>query len=141
MQDAMNEILGNVVLAGLTLMSTYVIYYIRRASAKFKAEVSKMDADSQRMLVQTALDRLDDVAMKTVQSFEQTLARELRQSVKEGWASKEELTQLAQQAYSEIVRQLKPEYMRALHDTLGDAEGYIMHTIEAKVLKLKERAG
>ncbi|CAH8721647.1 guanylate kinase [Paenibacillus melissococcoides] len=141
MQDAINEMLLNVALAGLTLLSFIAIYYIRRASAKLSAETAKIDADAQRALVQAAIERLDDVATKTVHQIEQTVASHLRESVKEGWSPREELMELAPQAYSEIVRQLKPEYLRALHDTLGDAEGYIMSTIESKVLELKERAG
>ncbi|CAH8721910.1 hypothetical protein [Paenibacillus melissococcoides] len=55
MQDAINEMLLNVALAGLTLLSSFAIYYIRRASAKLSAETAKIDADAQRALVQAAI--------------------------------------------------------------------------------------
>ncbi|MFW5435224.1 guanylate kinase [Paenibacillus apiarius] len=141
MQDALNEMVLNVALACITLLATYATYYIRKATRKVLTETSKLTDESQRALIQAAIDRLDDVATKTVQNFEQTVAKELRQAVKEGRTSRDDLLQLSHQAYTEIVTQLKPEYLEALSSTMGDAERYIMSTIESKVLELKERAG
>ncbi|MCY9757396.1 guanylate kinase [Paenibacillus alvei] len=141
MQSAINEMVLNVVLAGLALLSSYAIYYIRRATVKLAAETKKLGDESQRALAQAAIERVDDIAEKTVSAIEQTIAKELRESVKTGFASKHELTELSSRAYSEIVRQLRPDYMKALHDTIGDTEKYIMSTIESKVLELKGRAG
>ncbi|BFH15193.1 guanylate kinase [Paenibacillus alvei] len=139
MQSAINEMILNIVLAGLALLSSYAIYYIRRATVKLSAETKKLGDDSQRALAQAAIERLDDIAEKTVSTIEQTLAKELRESVKNGIASKNELTELSSRAYSEIIHQLRPDYLKALHDTLGDTEKYIMNTIESKVLELKDK--
>ena len=141
MQEAINEMAVNVAIAVITLLGTYALYYIRKATTKLSTETAKIAEESQRALIQSAIDRLDDIATKTVSHVEQTVAQELRQAVKEGHASREELVALSRKAYNEVVTQLKPEYMDALHTTLGDAESYIMSTIEAKVLALKERAG
>lgn len=140
MQEMAQDALLNLALAVLTLLSTYALYYIRKAVAKVSAETTKIKNDDQRALVQAAITRLDDVATKTVKMIEQTTAKELRRAVKNGQATKEELAGLAKQAYNEIVRTLEPEYFQALQGTLGDLDTYIRNTIEAKVLELKQSA-
>lgn len=134
------EILSNLLLSGMTLAATYVLYYIRKATAKVKAEAAKIQNEEQRKLVETAITRLDDVAGKTVRSIEQTTAAALREAVKDGTVSRDELTALSGQAYQEIIHILNPAYLSVLEESLGDLQAYITHTIEAKVLELKEAA-
>jgi fructose-bisphosphate aldolase class 1 len=140
MQELTQDFLFNLALAGLTLLSSYALYYIRKATAKLTAETAKIANDDQRALVLTAVGRLDDVATKTVKTIEQTTAKELRRAVKSGQANKEQLIELSKQAYHEIVRTLEPEYLLALQDSMGNLEQYIRATIEAKVLELKQQA-
>ncbi len=140
MQEMAQDFLFNLALAALTLLSSYALYYIRKAAVKISAETAKIANDDQRALVQAAVARLDDVATKTVKTIEQTTAKELRRAVKNGQATKEELAALAKQAYSEIVRTMEPDYLNALQNTLGDLDKYIKTTIEAKVLELKQSA-
>lgn len=140
MQEMAQDILFNLTLAALTLLSSYALYYIRKATAKVAAEATKIANDDQRALAQAAIARLDDVATKTIKTIEQTTAKELRRSVKNGQASKEDLSALAKQAYGEIVRTMEPDYLDALKTTLGDLDKYIKTTIEAKVLELKQNA-
>lgn len=140
MQEMVQDFMFNLALAALTLLSSYALYYIRKAVAKVSAETAKIKNDEQRALAQAAIARLDDVASKTVKTIEQTTAAELRKAVKNGRATKEELAALAKKAYVEIVRTLEPEYLLALQDSLGDLDQYIKTTIEAKVLELKQNA-
>ncbi|MDU7473607.1 MAG: guanylate kinase [Paenibacillus macerans] len=140
MQEMAQDILLNLALAALTLLSSYALYYLRKAKAKVSAEAAKIANDDQRALAQAAIMRLDDVATKTVKTIEQTTAKELRRAVKNGQASKEDLAALARQAYGEIVRTMEPDYLDALKTTLGDLDKYIKTTIEAKVLELKQNA-
>ncbi|GAC41275.1 hypothetical protein [Paenibacillus popilliae] len=140
MQEMAQDILSSLVMAALTLLSSYTLYYIRKATAKVSAEAAKISNDDQRALAQAAITRLDDVATKTVKTIEQTTAKELRRAVKNGQAAQEELAALAKQAYDEIVRTMEPDYLDALKSTLGDLDKYIKTTIEAKVLELKQNA-
>jgi hypothetical protein len=140
MQDMAQEILINLVLGVLTLLSSYALLYIHKGVAKVTAETAKIKNDDQRALVQTAMTRLDDVASKAVKTIEQTTAKDLRNAVKNGQATKDDLVNLSKQAFDEIVRTLEPDYLHALHETLGDLDTYIRNTVEAKVLELKQGA-
>ncbi|MEF2968343.1 guanylate kinase [Paenibacillus sp. M1] len=137
MQNSIQDILTNFALGVLTLLCAYAMYYIKRAIAKVKLEAQKIDNEEQRSLILTALSRLDDVATKTVRSIEQTTAKEIREAVKAGLTSRDQLFQLSRQAFDQIYDQLEPEYLAVLASTLGDMDNYIKNTIESKVLELK----
>lgn len=140
MQNAINDILANLLLAIIMLLSAYALHFLNRGVAKLKAETQKIDNEEQRNLALMAIDRLNDVATKTVNAIEQTTARELREAVKTGSINREQLIRLSQQAFDQIVDQLEPEYLAVLATTLGDMDSYIKNTIEAKVLELKGAA-
>lgn len=140
MQNAINDILANLVLAVVLLLSAYALHYLKKGIAKLKAEAQKIDNEEQRNLALMAIDRLDDVTTKTVKAIEQTTAKELREAVKAGITSREQLIKLSQDAFNQIFDQLEPEYLAVLATTLGDMDSYIKNTIEAKVLELKGAA-
>ena len=138
MSEVLNEFIVSLAVGLVTLLSSYIIYYIRKATLKIIVETEKLDNEEQRILVQTAVERLEDVTTKTVWSIEQRTAKELRENVKTGKTSRKELKQLSEVAYKDILDQMKPEYIQVLEETLVDMEGYIKNTIEAKLLEMKE---
>jgi len=140
MEGLVQDFLFNLALAIVTLLASYAIFGIRKLTDKLVAETNKINSEEERGLIQEAIWRLDDVAAKTVKKIEQTVAKEMRQAVKDGAKSKEELIGLSKMAFKEIVNTLEPEYLNALKATLGDADAYIRNTVEAKVLEIKEGA-
>lgn len=140
MEGLVQDFLFNLALAVVTLLASYAIYGIRKLTDKSVAETNKINGEEERGLIQEAIWRLDDVATKTVKKLEQTTAKEMRQAVKDGVKSKEELIGLSNVAFQEIVNTMKPEYLDALKATMGDMDTYIRSTIEAKVLEIKEGA-
>jgi len=139
-EELVQDFLFNLALAIVTLLASYAIYGIRKVTDKLVAETNKINKEEERRLVQDAIWRLDDVAAKTVKKIEQTVAKEMRQAVKDGIKSKDELIALSKVAFDEIIHTMEPEYLNALKATLGDLDAYIRNTIEAKVLELKEGA-
>ena len=140
MEGLVQDFLFNVALAAVTLLASYAVYGIKKLTSKLVAETSKINSEKERNLVNDAILRLDDVATKTVKKIEQTTAKEMRQAVKDGMKSKEELIGLSKTAFDEIIKTMEPEYINILKTTLGDVDSYIRNTIEAKVLELKEGA-
>lgn len=138
MQTTIHDIMYSLSTAVITLLATYALYYIRRGIAKVQAEAESIKNDEQRATALAAIKRLDDVATKTVRAIEQTAAKELREAVKRGSASREELVQLSRRAFDEIMATMEPQYLGVLSATLGDIDQYIRSTIESKVLELKE---
>lgn len=121
----------------LPLMSAFIIYLCAKATTFLKTQTKKINDETQRELINKAIDRVNDLAVKTVANIEQTTAKELREAVKDGKVDKEELIKLSQQATSEIYSQLTKDSKDALQSELNDVEEYIRKTVEKTLLDLK----
>lgn len=103
MEGLIQDFLSNLALAVVTLLASYAIYGIKKLTNKLVAETNKINEEGKRELIQDAIWRLNDVTTKTVKSIEQTVAKEMRQAVKDGIKSKEELVGLSKKALDEIM--------------------------------------
>lgn len=137
MHEIVTGFLVDLAFALIGLLAAYGIKLITKTKQKVEAETLKIIDERQRQLLNNALNSLQDIAIKTVTKIEQTTAKELRQAVKEGKASKDSLKALAVKAYDEIYLTLKPDYRKLIADELGGIAKYIEDTIEEKVFQIK----
>lgn len=135
--NAATEVLINLSLGVLTLLGALAGLYIQKGIQKLQAETAKVKDEATRNLFYDALDRLDDVAGKTVNKIEQTTKKQLMKAVEEGTMNKEALRNLAYDAYDEIVKTLEPDYLQVVMETMGDSRTYIMNLIEEKLEEIK----
>lgn len=131
------EVLANIAVALLSLLAAYALYGIRQLTAKVRLQTQQLASEGQRKLLLDALDDVQELTTKTVEAIEQTTAKALREAVKMGQASPEELQALGKQALQEIVAALKPDTIKAIQDNFGSLEDYVTKCIETKVLELK----
>jgi hypothetical protein len=82
--------LTTIIIAAIGLLGAYALSLIKQATEKIKAETNKINDETQRKLVQDALDRVSNLAQKTVQKIEQTSAAAVREAVKDGKVNREE---------------------------------------------------
>jgi predicted DNA-binding protein len=85
-----------------------------------------------------AIHTIETVAGATVGKLEQTVGKDLREKIKTGEATKEDLYRLADKALEEIVDIIEPDVLDKLSEYVGDTEAYIKNVIEAELLKLKK---
>ena len=135
-QSAATELLVNVALAVLALAGAYAVYYIRLGTSKLKAQTAQIEDASTRKVLD---DALEDVAnLATLGAMEQTTAKALREAVKGGKASREELVALGKQVFDEVKASIAPEAQRVITKNLGSFDEYLTKCIEAAVLKIKQ---
>ena len=139
-QSYASTVIVNLALSALTLLAAYGVYYANKATAKLKAQTSKIKDESARNLLVNALEDVNELAGVTVGAIEQTTAAALRKAVKDGTADREELLALKNQAYDEIKSKVTPEAQAIITDNLGSFSLYLSNLIEAKVLQLKSTA-
>ncbi len=139
--QVLTELITNVATAVFGLLAAYAINAIHRWTAKVIAETSKVQSDEQRKLIQNAINDVEMLATKTVAKIEQTTAKALRESVKDGLVSPDELKKLSEQAYWDIKNQLSNDTCRLINDQFGSYSKFIQDTIEQKVLELKRNVG
>ena len=69
--------------------------------------------------------------------MEQTTAKALRDAVKNGTASREELLALGKQVFDEVKAAIAPEAQQVITDNLGSFDKYLTAVIEDAVLHIK----
>jgi replicative DNA helicase len=138
LQDVIMKVLTDILYALISLAGVYIVFLINKLIAKVKAEADKIADEKQRALVQTAIDRVNDLATKTVLMIEQTAAGTLRELVKDGKVDRAELLKLGEEAVNSIYEQLSDDTLAVLELEVNDVEKYIIDTVEAAVLRLKE---
>lgn len=134
-----SALLETIVCAVVTALCSYALYGLKLLYKWGKSKIAQIqDADLRRVLEEalTDLERLTD---KTVATIEQTTAKTLRQMVKDGAATEDDLKALGKQAVDEIAEALGPQALAAITANYGRADEYIRKCVEAKVLELKAR--
>ena len=137
-QSAATELLVNVALAVLALAGAYAVYYIRLGTSKLKAQTAQIEDASTRKVLDDALEDVANLATLSVGAMEQTTAKALREAVKGGKASREELVALGKQVFDEVKASIAPEAQRVITKNLGSFDEYLTKFIEAAVLEIKQ---
>lgn len=135
--SAAGNVLANIVLAVLALAGTYAVYYIRLAGAQVKAQTKQIEDQTARELLENALDDVVNLATVSVNAMEQTTAKAIRDGIKAGLNSKEELVILGKKVFCEVKAAIAPEAQRVITENLGSFDDYLTKCIEDAVLKVK----
>lgn len=133
LQEGLLTIFGAV----LTLLAALATRAVTNYTVKVKAEAASIKDNALGELAMDAITLAEQLALTTVTAIEQTTAATLRQAVKDGTATPEEMKELAYDAVLQLKVQLHPTYLHAIEDVYGDAENYLLNLIEQKVWELK----
>jgi len=133
----LSNLLVQLVLALIGLLAAYATAYFAKLKEKAKAETAKIKDDGERQLFNNALDDVEKLTTVTVNSIEQTTAKDLREAIKAGTGNRNELLDLAKKAAFEITTGITPEAKQLITANLGSFEDYVAKLIEDKVLALK----
>lgn len=132
--SAASDALVNVVLAIIALAGAY---YIRLGAAKLKEQTAQIKDEAGRKVLEDALDDVVNLATVSVGAMEQTTAKALRNAVKNGTASREELLALGKQVFDDVKKAISPEAQQVITDNLGSFDKYLTAVIEDAVLHIK----
>lgn len=138
LQDLGKDFLSIILPAVMSLLAAYAIYGLNIMISKVKAQTKAIATDEQRVLLYSAIDDVERLTTKTVSTFEQTVAKGIREAIDKGLSSREELQELAEQAFDEIYHALRPEAVEAIEKNYGSFRNYLVKCIETKVLELKQ---
>lgn len=137
-QAALNETLLKIVLGIIALAGAYATYYLHLGASKLKVQTAQIEDDQSRKLLENALADVTNLATTLVGAMEQTTAKALREAVKAGKASPDELKALSAKVFNEIKSAIAPEAQRVIMDNLGSFDTYVDAVIEDAVLKVKQ---
>lgn len=137
-QSAATEVLLNITLAVIALAGSYAVYYIRLGASKLKAQTAQITDESARKLIDNALADVASLATLSVNAMEQTTAKALREAVKSGTATREELVALGKQVFTDVKNAIAPQTQKVITENLGSFDDYLTKCIEDAVLKVKQ---
>lgn len=106
-------------------------------AAKLKEQTAQIKDEAGRKVLEDALDDVVNLATVSVGAMEQTTAKALRDAVKNGTASREELLALGKQVFDEVKAAIAPEAQQVITDNLGSFDKYLTAVIEDAVLHIK----
>lgn len=140
-QSMASEVLVNLAVAALGLLAAYAMYYIKQATGKLRAQTAQIQDTETRKVLDNALADTENLATVTVAAIEQTAAKQIREAVRDGKTSRDELVKLGIEAFEEIKAKVAPEAQAAITRNLGSFDEYLRQLIEMKVLELKTATG
>lgn len=137
----MTELMLVLIDGAVAVLTALIIALSAWAVRAINAITNRSNDQRTREFMDEAIGRVNDLADKVVTRIEQTVAKKLREEIRDGTKDASELAALGEAACQEILLSLNDDYKAALEDAVGDIEAYIADTVESKVYALKECAG
>lgn len=132
--------LGVVIVCGaISIATAYVSSYMKKLSEKTKAETSKLENETQKELVDKAIDRVDKLVNTNVIKAQETLVKEIKNAAKDGNVDKRDLKDVAQVVKKEVLVQLSDELKQLVSVEIQDLDKYIEAQIEVSLATLKNK--
>lgn len=127
-------------LAGaLAVASAFIIALIKKGFNWLDAKIDKIGDEKAKTALDTAKDNLEDIVTTTVTSLQQTLAKDIKESIanNDGKYTRDDLLALGDKAFNSVKAQLTDATRDALATAYSDLDGFIRDRVEAKVLEVK----
>ena len=135
--STLNEVLLNLALGVLALLAAYGVYYIQKAVLKLQAQTTGLKSEQARTLLNNAIIDVQNLAFMSVSALEQTTAKALREQVRNGYATREDLLALGQKTFIEVKSAIAPDAQRLITKNLEDFDSYLTKVIEDAVRQVK----
>jgi hypothetical protein len=140
MEQIITDAISQVLIAIVSLGVTYTLYLIAKAKVKLhEATIQQIKDENQQKLIDKALERVSTLATNVVSRTEQVAASAIRNGVKSGQVSKQELLALGENAVKEVYAQLTDDTKALLKDEIVDLNAFITDAVEKAVLELKSK--
>lgn len=132
--------LGVVIACGaISVASAYVSEYMKKLTEKAKAQTLKLENETQKELVNKAIDRTNQLVTTNVIKAQETLVKELKDKAKDGNVDKRDLKDISEIVKKEVLVQLSEEVKQLATTEIQDLEKYIEAQIEVSLATLKKQ--
>ena len=129
-----NTILANalntIIVALVGLASAYIVQYINVAIKKIKTETKSIQDMETRILIDSTLDNLSKLVKVNVESAQETIVKELKQTTVDGKLDIDDAKTVLNIVKGKVLAQLSDSGKEALGVIIDDLEGYIESKIE-----------
>ena len=132
--------LGVVVVCGaISIATAYISSYMKKLTEKAKVETLKLENETQKELVDKAIDRTNQLVTTNVIRAQETLVKEIKDKAKDGIVDKRDLKDVAVTVKKDVLIQLSEELKQLVTTEIQDLEKYIEAQIEVSLATLKKQ--
>ena len=137
LQNTVIQLLGIIIGGILAIASAYMTLFVAKATQKAKAETEKLNDERQRKIVNATLNKVDELLRTNIIALENTVKKDMLDSIADGKIEKTELKTLADNVKNNVLKQLGNDSLAVLNDSLGDVNGYLEVKIEEILAQIK----
>ena len=138
-KESLTQLLVIIACGAISVGTAYVTLYTKKLTEKVKAETDKVKDENQKALINSAIDRANELVTKNVVKMEQTLVKEIKEKTEDGDIKKEELQKIAESVKENVLNQLSKESQDLINLEIKDLSGYIEAQIEVALGTLKNQ--
>lgn len=138
LQEMINVLIQTVVAGLFSLALAGITYCFTMLANKIKAQTELIKNEEIRKISENALLQLDSLIYKSVASIELSIGAQLKQDLADGKIDRNEVLALKDIAKNEVLAGLKPDFIDACSNVVGDVEKYISAMIEVKLQEIKD---
>lgn len=137
---ALQDFLNTLVTGVLAVLSAFLIALVKRGFDWVSEKIDGLKDERAQKALNNAIEHLCDLVSTTVTSLQQTLGKEIRESItnNDGKYTREDLLALKDKALESIKAQLTSAMKEALSTAYTDLDAYIIDLVESEVLRMKD---
>ena len=137
LKDTVIQLLGVIIGGCLAIVTAYAGLLIARATQKIKLEIENLNDETQKKIFNDALDRVNSLLQTNIVAMENTVKKDMLDSIADGKIEKAELKTLADNVKNNVLKQLGNDSLEVLNNSLGDVNGYLEVKIEEILAQIK----
>ena len=137
LKDTVVQLLGVIIGGCLAIVTAYAGLLMARATQKIKLEIENLNDETQKKIFNDALDRVNSLLQTNIVAMENTVKKDMLDSIADGKIEKAELKTLADNVKNNVLKQLGDDSLAVLNDSLGDVNGYLEVKIEEILAQIK----
>lgn len=136
-QDALVNLLVTVAVGVIGIVGAYTTVCLNKITANIKSKTNKIENENQKALIESAIERVNDLVRVNVIKAQETLVKEIMEKTEDGIFDKSDLRAVADVVKNDVIKQMGEQVTELVKVEIDDLEGYVLAVIEKTLAELK----
>ncbi|MBP3916364.1 hypothetical protein [Clostridium sp.] len=136
-QDALVNLLVTVAVGVIGIVGAYTTVCLNKITANIKSKTNKIENENQKALIESAIERVNDLVRVNVIKAQETLVKEIVEKTEDGIFDKSDLRAVADVVKNDVMKQMGEQVTELVKVEINDLEGYVLAVIEKTLAELK----
>lgn len=136
-QDALVNLLVTVAVGVIGIIGAYTTVCLNKITANIKSKTNKIENENQKALIESAIERVNDLVRVNVIKAQETLVKEIVEKTEDGIFDKSDLKAVAEVVKNDVIKQMGEQVTELVKVEINDLEGYVLAVIEKTLAELK----